>query len=771
MNPPVSLFPFGEYWPFYLGFLLLVFVLLAVDLGVFHRKAHAVSIREAASWSVVWVSLALLFNLGFFRLHAVALPARRPAHGRGRVRPVARRPRDRPRVPGRVRRRVLALGRQHLRVRRGADATSGSRPRTSTGCSSSASSAPWSSAAIFIALGAALLQFEWVIWLFGLFLVFTGVQDDVGRRRARSSLRTLDHPAVPEAFRPVTADYHGDELLRPRTRAVLHATPLFVASLFLEMTDIVFAVDSVPAIFGLTREPLSCSPRTSSPSSACAQPVLPARGGGRQVPLPEVRARASCSSSSGSRWPWLNRLSARPLPDHVVARHHRRRDRRLDRAVAALSEAGPGGLVTDMEPEGVSKEITPKGQDYSQWYLDVVLKADMADYGPVKGCMVIKPYGYAMWESMQRDMDRRIKETGHVNAYFPLFVPKSLPREGEGACRGLLARVRVGDDRRRGRARGAPRDPADLRGDHLLDVRQVGQVLARPAGADQPVGERGPLGEGDAAVPAHDRVPLAGGPHPPRDRRGGAGRDTQDARRLPRASPRRCWRCRCSWARRRTSEKFAGALRTYAIEALMGDGRALQAGTSHDLGQHFAKAYGIEFLDKNQERAKPWSTSWGDLDAHDRRDHHDPRRRLGTRSCRRRVATYQVVIVPIPPRKGDINEAVLPKAREVAAMLRGAGFRVHLDDRDQFQPGYKYADWEMRGVPVRLEIGPKDIEKDAVRPRAPRHSGRRSSCRSPGPPRAWARSTWRSRRTCSRRREASSPPTPPGSGPRTSSSR
>jgi prolyl-tRNA synthetase len=159
------------------------------------------------------------------------------------------------------------------------------------------------------------------------------------------------------------------------------------------------------------------------------------------------------------------------------------------------------------------------------------------------------------------------------------------------------------------------------------------------------------------------------------------------------------------------SEKFAGALRTYAIEALMGDGRALQAGTSHNLGQHFAEAYGIEYLDRNQQRVRPWSTSWG-----------TSTRMIGGLIMTHgddqglvlppKVAPYQVVIVPIPPRKGDWSEAVLPKAREVLATLRGAGLRAHLDDRDQFQPGYKYADWEMRGVPVRLEIGPKDIEKD-----------------------------------------------------------
>jgi prolyl-tRNA synthetase len=165
------------------------------------------------------------------------------------------------------------------------------------------------------------------------------------------------------------------------------------------------------------------------------------------------------------------------------------------------------------------------------------------------------------------------------------------------------------------------------------------------------------------------------------------------------------------WGRKSESEKFAGALRTYSIEALMGDGRALQAGTSHNLGQHFATAYGIEFLDKDQQRALPWSTSWG-----------TSTRMIGGLIMTHgddaglvlppRVAPYQVVVVPIPPRKGDWNESVLPKAREVVQTLRAAGVRVHLDDRDTQQPGFKYADWEMRGVPLRLEIGPKDVEKD-----------------------------------------------------------
>ncbi len=363
-----------------------------------------------------------------------------------------------------------------------------------------------------------------------------------------------------------------------------------------------------------------------------------------------------------------------------------------------------------MEPDRVSKEITPKGQDYSQWYLDVVLKADMADYGPVKGCMIIKPYGYAVWESMQQDMDRRIKETGHVNAYFPLFVPKSLLEREKEHVEGFspeCAWVTIGGG-------------AEL--EEPLAIRPTSEAIICSTYAkwvqswrDLPV-----LINQWANVVRWEKVTrpflrttefLWQEGHTLHATAEEAQEETLKMLDVYRAFCEEMLAMPVLFGQKTESEKFAGALRTYAIEALMGDGRALQAGTSHNLGQHFSEAYGIEFLDKNQERAKPWSTSWG-----------TSTRMIGGLIMTHgddsglvlppKVAPYQVVIVPIPPRKGDINEAVLPKAREVMAMLRGAGFRVHLDDRDQFQPGYKYADWEMRGAPVRLEIGPKDIEKD-----------------------------------------------------------
>jgi prolyl-tRNA synthetase len=358
--------------------------------------------------------------------------------------------------------------------------------------------------------------------------------------------------------------------------------------------------------------------------------------------------------------------------------------------------------------ERASKEITPKGEDYSQWYLDVVLKAELADYGPVRGCMVIRPYGYAVWESMQADMDRRIKETGHVNAYFPLFVPKHLLEKEKEHVEGFspeCAWVTVGG------------------GEELeepLAIRPTSEAIICTMYAkwvkswrDLPV-----LINQWANVVRWEKVTrpflrttefLWQEGHTLHATEEEAEAETMRMLGMYRSFYEEVLAVPVVPGRKSESEKFAGALRTYSVEALMGDGRAMQGATSHNLGQHFATAYEISFLDRDQQRVLPWSTSWG-----------ASTRMIGGLIMTHgddaglvlppRVAPYQVVIVPIPPRKGDWNEAVLPKAREVAATLRGAGVRVHLDDRDTQQPGFKYADWEMRGVPLRLEIGQRDID-------------------------------------------------------------
>ncbi len=356
------------------------------------------------------------------------------------------------------------------------------------------------------------------------------------------------------------------------------------------------------------------------------------------------------------------------------------------------------------------KEITPRGQDYSQWYLDVVLKAELADYGPVKGCMVIRPYGYAIWENMQADMDRRIKETGHVNAYFPLLIPKSFLEKEKQHVEGFspeCAWVTIG---------GGEELPEPLA------IRPTSEAMICSMYAkwvnswrDLPI-----LINQWANVVRWEKVTrpflrttefLWQEGHTLHETEAEAEAETLQMLDVYRSFSEETLAMPVLFGRKTDSQKFAGALRTYAIEALMGDGKALQAGTSHNLGQHFARAYGIEFLGRNQDRLLPWSTSWG-----------TSTRMLGGLIMTHgddsglilppKLAPYQVVIVPIPPRKGDVNEAVLPRCRELQAALRGAGIRAHLDDRDSQLPGFKYADWEMRGVPVRIEIGPKDLEKD-----------------------------------------------------------
>ena len=363
----------------------------------------------------------------------------------------------------------------------------------------------------------------------------------------------------------------------------------------------------------------------------------------------------------------------------------------------------------EKEKERTMKEITPKSQDYSQWYLDVVLKAELADYGPVKGCMVIRPYGYAIWERMQAEMDRRIKDTGHVNAYFPLFIPKSFLEKEKDHVLGFspeCAWVTIGG------------------GEELeepLAIRPTSEAMICTMYAkwvkswrDLPI-----LINQWANIVRWEKVTrpflrttefLWQEGHTLHASEAEAEEETLKMLGVYREFSESILAMPVVHGRKTDSEKFAGALRTYAIEALMQDGKALQAGTSHNLGQHFATAYDIEYLDKDQERRKPWSTSWG-----------TSTRMIGGLIMTHgddlglvlppKVAPHQVVIVPIPPRQGDWNEAVLPKCREVQQQLRAAGIRAHLDDRDTQQVGFKYADWEMRGVPLRLELGPKDIEK------------------------------------------------------------
>ena len=360
--------------------------------------------------------------------------------------------------------------------------------------------------------------------------------------------------------------------------------------------------------------------------------------------------------------------------------------------------------------EGFVTEITPRSEDFGRWYLDVVRRAELADYSPVKGCMVIRPYGYAIWELIQQALDRRFKETGHVNAYFPLFIPESLLNKEAEHVEGFAPQVAYvthgGGEELEERLVVRPTSEAI-----------IGTMYAKwvQSWRDLPV-----LINQWANVVRWEKVTrpflrttefLWQEGHTAHETEADAEEETLKILDLYADVAETIMAMPVVKGRKSESEKFAGALRTYSIEALMGDGRAMQAGTSHNLGQNFAKAFDITFQARDKSVQHVWGTSWGvstRLVGGVIMTHGDDSGLV----LPPLVAPYQVVIVPIP--RGNWQETVLPKAREIQRQLSSAGVRVTLDDRDAYTPGWKFAEWELRGVPLRLEIGPKDIEKASV---------------------------------------------------------
>jgi len=355
-------------------------------------------------------------------------------------------------------------------------------------------------------------------------------------------------------------------------------------------------------------------------------------------------------------------------------------------------------------------EITPQSEDFSRWYLDVVRRAELADYTPVKGCMAIRPYGYAIWELIQQGLDRRFKESGHVNAYFPLFIPESLLMREAEHVEGFAPQVawvtRGGEE--------------DL--EERLIIRPTSEVIIGTMYAkwikswrDLPV-----LINQWANVVRWEKVTrpflrttefLWQEGHTAHETEAEAQDETMRILKIYKDFVETELAMPVIDGQKSDSEKFAGASRTYSIEALMGDGRALQAGTSHNLGQNFAKAFEIQFQGRDKTLQHAWTTSWGvstRLIGGVIMTHGDDSGLI----LPPRVAPYQVVIVPIA--RGNWQETVLPRAREIQSDLMRHGVRVMLDDRDAYTPGWKFAEWEMRGAPLRLEIGPKDIEKSQV---------------------------------------------------------
>jgi prolyl-tRNA synthetase len=367
-------------------------------------------------------------------------------------------------------------------------------------------------------------------------------------------------------------------------------------------------------------------------------------------------------------------------------------------------------MAKDTEIPDLPTEITPQSQDFGRWYIDVVRRAELADYSPVKGCMVIRPYGYAIWELMQQGLDRRFKATGHVNAYFPLFIPESLLMREAEHVQGFapqVAWVTQGGN-----------EPLEER----LVVRPTSETIIGTMYAkwvqswrDLPI-----LINQWANVVRWEKVTrlflrttefLWQEGHTAHETAEEAQEETMRMLGVYKDFAENDLAMPVMDGQKTDSEKFAGAERTYSIEALMRDGRALQAGTSHYLAQHFSKSFDIKFQARDKSLQYVHTTSWGvstRMIGGVIMTHGDE----GGLILPPKVAPYQVVIVPIP--RGNWRETILPRAQAIRDELVARGMRVMLDDRDSQTPGWKFNEWELRGVPLRMEIGPKDLEKSQV---------------------------------------------------------
>jgi prolyl-tRNA synthetase len=374
----------------------------------------------------------------------------------------------------------------------------------------------------------------------------------------------------------------------------------------------------------------------------------------------------------------------------------------------------------------MSKEITSRSQDYSQWYNDLVIKGSLADYSAVRGCMVIKPYGYALWENMRDALDKMFKDTGHVNAYFPLFVPKSLFEAEEKNAEGFAKecavvthyRLKANPDKK-----GSLMVDPDSKLEEELIVRPTSEAIIWNTykGWIQSYRDLPLLINQWANVVRWEmrtRLFLRTAEFLWQEGHTAHATSTEAI-----AEAVQMLHVYADFAEnwmalpvirglKSESERFAGALDTYCIEALMQDGKALQAGTSHFLGQNFAKAFDVKFSDKENKLDYVWATSWG-----------VSTRLIGALVMAHsddeglvlppRIAPVQVVIVPIykgPEQNILINE----KGAELVKQLKAAGIRVKFDDNDNNRPGWKFAEYEKKGVPLRVAIGARDIENNSV---------------------------------------------------------
>ena len=360
--------------------------------------------------------------------------------------------------------------------------------------------------------------------------------------------------------------------------------------------------------------------------------------------------------------------------------------------------------MAKQEEKKFVEHITPRGEDFPQWYTDVILQSELVDYAPVRGCMVIRPYGYAIWERIQQEMDKRFKATGHENVYMPMLIPESLLLKEAEHVEGFAPEVAW--------------------------VTQGGNETLPERLAIRPTSETIFCSMYSKWVSSYRDLPMKYNQwcsvmrwekstrpflrtseflwqegHTIHETDAEAQQETMQMLDVYREVAETEMALPVLCGRKSDKEKFAGAQATYSMEAMMQDGKALQAGTSHNFGTNFAKAFDIQYLSREGKLEYVYETSWGvstRLIGAIIMTHGDER---GLR-LPPRIAPIQVVIVPVASHKGG----VLEKCGELFDQLKAAGYRVKMDDRDTVSPGYKFNDWELKGVPVRLEIGPRDIE-------------------------------------------------------------
>jgi len=374
----------------------------------------------------------------------------------------------------------------------------------------------------------------------------------------------------------------------------------------------------------------------------------------------------------------------------------------------------------------MSKEITPRAQDYSQWYNDLVIKGSLADHSAVRGCMVIKPYGFALWENMRDVLDKMFKDTGHQNAYFPLFIPKSLFEAEEKNAEGFAKECAIVTHYR------LKTDPNN-KGKLIVDpeAKLEEELVVRPTSEaiiwntykgwiqsyrDLPilVNQWANVVRWEMRTRLFLRTAefLWQEGHTAHATKAEAVEETTRMLDVYADFVENWMALPVIKGVKTANERFAGAEDTYCIEAMMQDGKALQAGTSHFLGQNFAKAFDVKFSDKNNNLEYVWATSWGvstRLIGALVMAHSDDQGLV----LPPKIAPLQVVIVPIF--KGDEQKAAIDaKVTVMMAELKALGVSVKYDDSDNARPGWKFAEYEMKGVPVRIAIGARDLEQNIV---------------------------------------------------------